>query len=141
MTLAASSCLGLHLTLKTTFACVDKAVFQEQYVDRPTTTTTTTTTSTTTTTAKTSTTSTAAPTQRSAAGWEELSTRFWSPLEDLGVQAKPLEPKPKAKPISEEELAQASGQGGAFAKVNNYKHMLTRVQSEVILIYYKILTL
>ena len=35
-------------------------------------------------------------------GWKEFSTGFWDPDEEsLGVQAKPLEPKP----ISEEEPA------------------------------------
>ena len=39
-----------HLTLKVTFACVDKSVFHSRFVDRVTTTTTTTKTTTTTTT-------------------------------------------------------------------------------------------
>ena len=41
-------CIGVeHLTLKVTFACVDKSVFHSQYIDRRTTTSTTTTTTTT----------------------------------------------------------------------------------------------
>ena len=96
LTLSVSACLGLHLTLKTTFACVDKSVFQPKFVDRVTTTTTTTTPPTTTT----------LPTTRTPATrgrWQEFSTEYWDAEDEaeLGVQAKPLEPKP----ISEEEPA------------------------------------
>ena len=96
LTLSVSACLGLHLTLKTTFACVDKSVFQPKFVDRVTTTTTTTTPPTTST----------LPTTRTPATrgrWQEFSTEYWDAEDEgeLGVQAKPLEPKP----ISEEEPA------------------------------------
>ena len=121
LTLSVSACLGLHLTLKTTFACVDKSVFQPKFVDRVTTTTTTTTPPTT----STRPTTTTRPTRQSLpGGWKELSTGFWDPdNEGVGVQAKPLEPKP----ISEEEPAQVihidhAEEGGDeaanFAKVN-----------------------
>merc|ERR1719422_527695 len=70
LTLSVSACLGLHLTLKTTFACVDKSVFQPKFVDRVTTTTTTTTPPTTST----------LPTTRTPATrgrWQEFSTEYW----------------------------------------------------------------
>ena len=72
------------------------SVFQPKFVDRLTTTTTTTTTSSTP-----RPTTTTRPTRQS---WKEFSTGFWDPDDEelgLGVQAKPLEPKP----ISEEEPA------------------------------------
>ena len=120
LTLSVSACLGLHLTLKTTFACVDKSVFQPKFVDRVTTTTTTTTPPTTST----------LPTTRTPATrgrWQEFSTEYWDAEDEgeLGVQAKPLEPKP----ISEEEPAHvihidhAAEEGGEeaenFAKVKD----------------------
>ena len=77
------------------------SVFQPKFVDRLTTTTTTTTQPTTSSTIRPTTTT--RPTRQS---WKEFSTGFWDPDDDdeelgLGVQAKPLEPKP----ISEEEPA------------------------------------
>ena len=135
LTLSVSACLGLHLTLKTTFACVDKSVFQPKFVDRLTTTTTTTTQPTTSTRP---TTTTTRPTRQSLPGWKEFSTGFWDPDEEehLGVQAKPLEPKPisgeePAHVIHIDHAEDGGGEDAAnFAKVIKTKSISRQTKTE-----------
>ena len=135
LTLSVSACLGLHLTLKTTFACVDKSVFQPKFVDRLTTTTTTTTQPTT---SARPTTTTTRPTRQSLPGWKEFSTGFWDPDEEehLGVQAKPLEPKPisgeePAHVIHIDHAEDGGGEDAAnFAKVRKTKSISSILEIE-----------
>ena len=92
--LEADPCQKFHLTLKTTFACVDKSVFHAKFVDRVTTTTEP---STTTTMYKPTTTTVINPEHENLSRIPEYSTSYWNIQGRVDVEAKPLEPKPSSE--------------------------------------------
>ena len=92
--LEAVPCQSFHLTLKTTYACVDKSVFHAKFVDRVTTTTEP---STTTSMFKPTITTVIYSEQDNLRRLPEYSTSFWNNQGRVDVEAKPLEPKPPSE--------------------------------------------
>ena len=107
--LEAVPCQSFHLTLKTTFACVNKSVFHAKFVDRVTTTI-----------EPTTTTTMYKPTYTTVIDSEndnripEYSTSYWNIQERVDVEAKPLEPKPSSENDNLPNLIEDSS---SFAKV------------------------
>ena len=114
-TLQAGPCLGVQVTLKTTYACVNMSVFQEKFVDRVTATASETTgTSETNSYNKLTTVRVVKEIEK-----KESSTSVWNIDEKVEVEAKPLEPKPSLK---KENLPNIDNGQSSLAKViNNYK--------------------
>ena len=109
--LEAKSCEIFHLTLKTTFACVDKSVLLAKFVDRVTTTTEP---PTTTTVYKQTTTNAKSNDYENMSRSPEYSTSYWNIHGRLDVEAEPLEPKPSTERT---KLPNIIEDGSAFAKV------------------------
>ena len=109
--LEAKPCEIFHLTLKTTFACVDKSVLLAKFVDRVTTTTEP---------PKTTSVYTQTTTEVKSTDYEKLSrspeysTSYWNIHGRLDVEAEPLEPKPSTERT---KLPNIIEDGSAFAKV------------------------
>ena len=109
--LEAKSCEIFHLTLKTTFACVDKSVLLAKFVDRVTTTTDP---PKTTTVYKQTTTEVKSTKSENLNINPEYSTSYWNMHEIVDVEAEPLEPKPA---FDKDKLPSIIQDGSAFAKV------------------------
>jgi len=116
--LEANPCQSFHLTLKTTFACVDKSVFHAKFVDRVTTTTEP---STTTTMYKPTTTTVINSEYDNLSRIPEYSTSFWNIQGRVDVEAKPLEPKPSSE---KDNLPNIIEDGSSFAKESKSKLLL-----------------
>ena len=109
--LEAIPCQTFHLTLKTTFACVDKAVFHAKFVDRVTTTV-----------QPTTSTTMNKPTTTTVIADEliripEYSTSYWNIQGRVDVEAKPLEPKPSS---DNDNMPNIIEDGSSFAQVILY---------------------
>ena len=107
----AEPCEIFHLTLKTTFACVDKSVFQAKFVDRVTTTTEP---PRTTTLYQQTTTNDKSTEYENLSRLPEFPTSYWNIHEIVDVEAEPLEPKPS---LEENELTNIVRDGSTFTKV------------------------